>query len=163
MPFTPYHMGAGIAIKAVSQRKFSLLIFGWAQILTDLQPLLVIITHKGVYHGYSHTYIGAVVLGIVTAVTGKYLAETGLRIIQQRQYLPIRWSVAFISAFIGTFSHVLLDSITHIDVKPFMPFSDVNSLPGSVSTGAMEVFLVFCGIVGALAMYLLRDGRGDKH
>ena len=157
MPFTPYHMGAGIAIKAMSQRKFSLLIFGWAQILTDLEPLLVIITGKGTYHGYSHTYLGAAVIGIVAALTGKYLSETGLRLIGMSRYLPIRWPAAFVSAFIGTYSHVLLDSITHVDVKPFMPFSNANTLPGLISTGAMEVFLVFCGIVGSLVLYMLRE------
>jgi membrane-bound metal-dependent hydrolase YbcI (DUF457 family) len=150
-------MGAGIAIKAMSQRKFSLLIFGWAQILTDLEPLLVIITGKGTYHGYSHTYLGAAVIGIVAALTGKYLSETGLRLIGMSRYLPIRWPAAFVSAFIGTYSHVLLDSITHVDVKPFMPFSNANTLPGLISTGAMEVFLVFCGIVGSLVLYMLRE------
>jgi hypothetical protein len=39
MPFTPLHMGPGIAIKAIARRRFSLMVFGWSQILMDLQPL----------------------------------------------------------------------------------------------------------------------------
>jgi hypothetical protein len=39
MPFTPLHMGPGLAVKAVMQRKFSLLVFGWSQVVIDLQPL----------------------------------------------------------------------------------------------------------------------------
>ncbi len=33
MPFTPFHMGPGTAIKAVTGRHFSLTIFGFAQVL----------------------------------------------------------------------------------------------------------------------------------
>ena len=41
MPFTPLHMGPGIAVKAVLQGSFSLMVFGWAQIVMDIQPLVV--------------------------------------------------------------------------------------------------------------------------
>lgn len=47
MPFTPFHMGPGIAIKAMLQGSFSLMVFGWAQIVMDLQPLFVMITGEG--------------------------------------------------------------------------------------------------------------------
>jgi hypothetical protein len=40
MPFTPYHMGPGILIKALLQGSFSLMVFGWAQIVMDIQPLI---------------------------------------------------------------------------------------------------------------------------
>ena len=59
MPFTPFHMGPGILIKALLQGSFSLMVFGWAQILMDIQPLVALITSKGQLHGFSHTYIGA--------------------------------------------------------------------------------------------------------
>ena len=58
MPFTPLHMGPGIAVKAVMQRQFSLMVFGWSQIVIDLQPLFAMITGKGELHGFSRTYIG---------------------------------------------------------------------------------------------------------
>ena len=31
MPFTPFHMGPGIAIKVLLKGCFSLMVFGWAQ------------------------------------------------------------------------------------------------------------------------------------
>ena len=43
MPFTPLHMGPGIFIQALLQGGFSLMAFGWTQIVMDIQPLLVII------------------------------------------------------------------------------------------------------------------------
>ena len=62
MPFTPFHMGPGIAIKALMGGSFSLMIFGWTQIVMDIQPLLVLISGEGHLHGFSHTYIGATLI-----------------------------------------------------------------------------------------------------
>jgi len=42
MPFTPIHMGPGILIKAILHGGFSLMVFGWAQIIMDIQPLGVL-------------------------------------------------------------------------------------------------------------------------
>ena len=81
MPFTPLHMGPGILIKALLQGSFSLMVFGWAQIVMDIQPLFVLVTGEGHLHGFSHTYIGATLLAILSALSGKYLSEIGLKIL----------------------------------------------------------------------------------
>jgi ribosomal protein S12 methylthiotransferase accessory factor len=57
MPFTPVHMGPGILVKALMQGSFSLMVFGWAQIVMDIQPLFVMITGEGHLHGFSHPYV----------------------------------------------------------------------------------------------------------
>ena len=41
MPFTLYHIGSGIFIKALLQGSFSLMVFGWTQVVMDIQPLVV--------------------------------------------------------------------------------------------------------------------------
>ena len=74
MPVTPFHMGPGIIIKAILQGFFSLIIFGWAQILMDLQPLFVIITGQGNLHGFSHTYIGATLIALISAYMWNFMA-----------------------------------------------------------------------------------------
>ncbi len=51
MPFTPFHMGPGIVVKALLQGSFSLMVFGWAQIVMDIQPLFVLISGEGHLHG----------------------------------------------------------------------------------------------------------------
>jgi hypothetical protein len=86
------------------------MVFGWAQIVMDIQPLFVLISGEGHLHGFSHTYIGASLLAVFSGLTGKYLAELGLKIlrIDFSCAITISWSVSFISAFIGCFSHVLL-------------------------------------------------------
>lgn len=156
MPFTPLHMGPGILIKAILHGSFSLMVFGWAQIVMDVQPLIVLITGEGHLHGFSHTYIGATLLGIFSALSGKYLAEFGLVIlgISNRQNpIKILWWVAIISSFIGTYSHVAIDSIMHTDMRPYYPFSDDNHLLRLVSIELLHKLLIYTGIIGAVIYF----------
>ena len=59
MPFTPFHMGPGLAIKAVSGRYLSLMVFGFSQVAMDIEPLVRMIRGDAVLHGFTHTYLGA--------------------------------------------------------------------------------------------------------
>jgi hypothetical protein len=167
MPFTPFHMGPGLLVKALLQGSFSLMVFGWAQVIMDIQPLIVILSGAGHLHGFSHTYIGATLIGLACAVTGKYAAEFGLRLIGCPQFLPVRWPVAIVSAFIGSYSHVLIDSLMHVDMEPFAPFSAVNPLLHMVSVETLHWFCVYSGIAGAslyfgVARWLLNRRAGSK-
>lgn len=159
MPFTPYHMGPGLLIKALLQGSFSLMVFGWAQIVMDLQPLYVLFKGSGHLHGFSHTYLGACLLAIVSALTGKYLSELGLRILtisKTDNPIIIAWWVVFLSAFIGTFSHVLLDSIMHGDVQPFYPFSISNELLYFISINNLHKYCLYSGLVGSGIYFLIQ-------
>jgi len=44
-------MGPGILVKSILQSSFSLMVFGWTQIVMDIQPLIVMITGEGHLHG----------------------------------------------------------------------------------------------------------------
>jgi hypothetical protein len=96
---TPSH-GPGIAVKALLQGSFSLMVFGWAQIVMDLQPLFVLITGDGHLHGFSHTYGGAILLAIFSVLSGKYLSEIGLYFmgLNRDWKVMIGWPLAFLSA-----------------------------------------------------------------
>ena len=154
MPFTPFHMGPGLALKAVMQGSFSLMVFGWAQIVMDIQPLVVIVTGEGHLHGFTHTLIGATLLGAASALSGKYLAELGLRLLQLQRFLPISWSVAIISAYIGTYSHVALDGLMHADLQPFAPFALDNPLLGGMSIATVHKLCVYSALFGG-ALYFV--------
>ena len=156
MPFTPFHMGPGILIKALLQGSFSLMVFGWAQIVMDIQPLFVLITGDGHLHGFTHTYIGATLLAILSALSGKYLSEIGLIILglaDKSNPVNIAWWVAFVSAFIGTYSHVVLDSIMHSDVEPFYPLSQATSLYGLITVDELHQLCLFSALVGSVIYY----------
>ena len=154
MPFTPFHMGPGIAIKAVLQGSFSLMVFGWAQIVMDIQPLLVMISGEGHLHGFSHTYLGATLLGLFSALSGKYLGEFGLWVleIEKGQRIHIAWWVAVFSAFLGTYSHVLIDSMMHADMAPMAPLYTGNSLLGIISVEVLHKICLYSGAFGG-ALY----------
>lgn len=158
MPFTPFHMGPGIAIKAVLQGSFSLMVFGWSQIIMDIQPLLVMITGEGHLHGFSHTYVGATLLAIFSALTGKYLSEIGLFIlgINRQWTIRISWWVTFLSAFVGAYSHVLIDSLMHPDQQPLFPFTTDNRFLGLVSVHGLHQFCVYSGAFGGILYYLVQ-------
>jgi hypothetical protein len=163
MPFTPLHMGPGIAVKAAMRGAFSLVVFGWAQIVMDIQPLLVMLTGEGHLHGFSHTYVGATMLGAVAAVTGKYFGEWGLRFLGLDEECPIGWRVAVPSAAIGTYSHVAIDSIMHADMAPWWPWSSTNALLGWISIDALHTACLALGGCGAVAFFALGGRiRGRK-
>ncbi|MBF0263820.1 MAG: metal-dependent hydrolase [Gammaproteobacteria bacterium] len=159
MPFTPIHMGPGILIKSILQSSFSLMVFGWAQIIMDIQPLIVMLTGEGHLHGFTHTYLGALLLTIVSALTGKHLSEYGLIILgiaKKDNPISIKWWVVFVSAFIGTFSHVFLDSIMHYDIEPFYPWIANNYLHNMITINQLHQFCLYSGLVGAAIYYLIQ-------
>jgi membrane-bound metal-dependent hydrolase YbcI (DUF457 family) len=162
MPFTPFHIGPGLLLKAVLQGGFSLMVFGWTQIVMDLQPLIVLITGEGHLHGFTHTYIGATLIAIVSALSGKHLAEFGLRWIERPQYLPVGWTAAVVSAFIGSYSHVLLDSLMHADLEPFAPFSLVNPFLHLVETETIHKICLYSSLAGAALYFAAARWAGRR-
>ncbi len=167
MPFTPYYMGPGVFFKALLQSSFSLMVFGWSQIVMDIQPLLVLLSGEGHLHGFSHTYVGAVLLAAFSAVTGKYLAQAGLIVLQVSQSgnVNIPWWVVALSACLGTFSHVLLDSIMHADVQPFYPLTLDNPFLSFISVSALHQLCLYSGYVGAVLYGYLywRSRKNSDH
>lgn len=159
MPFTPFHMGPGIAIKALLQGSFSLMVFGWTQIIMDIQPLIVLITGEGHLHGFSHTYVGATLLALLAALTGKYLSEIGLFVLglNHEWKVKIAWWVTFLSAFIGAYSHVLIDSIMHSDLEPFYPFNADNPFLGFISIEALHKLCLYSGAVGGVLYFTVLE------
>lgn len=157
MPFTPYHLGPGMAFKAVLPEKFSLMVYGWSQVVMDIQPLIAIASGEAVWHGWTHTLAGAAGLGLVAAASGKYLAEWGVRLITLgRRKIQIRWKAALLSSLIGSFSHILIDGFLHHDMQPFWPILSVNPLLAfGVSFEEMQLFCLVCGAIGII-IYLLR-------
>jgi len=152
-------MGSGILIKALLQGSFSLMVFGWSQIVMDLQPLWVLINGHGHLHGFSHTFIGSSLLAVVSALTGKYLSEFGLVLLaisKTSQAIKISWLVAFVSSFVGCFSHVVLDSIMHWDVQPFYPLSLNNPMLDFITINNLHKFCLYSGLFGAALFYLVQ-------
>ncbi|MEY2633278.1 MAG: hypothetical protein RIR00_1932 [Pseudomonadota bacterium] len=166
MPFTPFHLGPGLAIKAIAGERFSLIAFGLAQVAMDIEPLLGMLRGAAVLHGPTHTYLGAALIapgvaGLVPLLGSpllrrwnRELACLGL----DRWRAPEKWSPLPIAlgAGLGTLSHVLLDSLMHTDIQPLAPWSAVNALWHLLPVSALHELCIASGGLGLLGWL----GRG---
>jgi hypothetical protein len=169
MPFTPFHMGPGAAIKALTGPHFSLTVFGIAQVAIDLEPLIRMIRGDSLLHGLSHTWLGALLIGLLVMAIGKPLGQWLLRlwnrIVSWRNYpalsLPIQisWLAAASGALLGTASHLLLDATMHGDMLPWHPFSSDNGLLYLLPMGWVYQGCFWLGVAGLVGIWL-RGGSG---
>ena len=151
MPFTPVHLGPGTLLKACLGAHFSFVVFGGAQVLTDIEPLIQMMRGASVLHGHSHSIGGAVVIGIIATGLGKPIGEWFLRLIQVKEP-HISWAASATGAFLGTFSHILIDGIMHSDMAPWSPFTTNNHLLGLVSVQALHYLCLASGVIGLIVL-----------
>jgi hypothetical protein len=154
MPFTPYHFGLGAAIKVVAGRFFSFPVFCVSQVFTDIEPGYYLLRGDYPVHRWAHTYVGAAVIGCVTAILIIPIYKP-VATWYRNSMLPFyTWIaetrpsllVTLVSAFVGTFSHVLLDSFMHADMHPFAPFSSANPMLGFLGFRTIQFICLFLGI-----------------
>ena len=170
MPFTPFHMGPGLAVKALGGRHFSVLVFGVAQVVIDIEPLIGMLRGSDVLHGWTHTYGGAALLGLLVMFIAPPICRPILHAWNQllgREKLawlaspePLTRTAAASGAFIGTFSHVLLDSMMHADLQPYAPWLAGNGLLEVVSIATLHVFCVVTAVAGVAAWWIAGRLRG---
>jgi len=163
MPVTPLHMGPGLAVKAVAGRHFSLMVFGFSQVAIDIEPLVRIVRGDAILHGFTHTYLGATLIAIVSVAVGRPVCQYLLRYWNPDpsspflNWLPaprvIPWPAAFTGAFVGTYSHVFLDSIMHSDMRPLAPLLEGNALLSVITIDMLHLVCVLSGVLGILLMF----------
>jgi hypothetical protein len=151
MPFTPIHLGPGLVFKAIGGRRFSFMVFGGAQVLMDIEPLIGILRGWPVLHGHTHTVAGALAIGTLAGSIGRPISEFALRLLRIA-HPPFTWSAAFIGAYAGSFSHIALDAIMHADMVPFWPLLAGNPWLGAVS---IETLHLACFVSGGLGLALV--------
>lgn len=158
MPITPFHFGPGAAIHALAPRQVSFLAFCMANVLIDIEPLYFLLAGQAPLHRFFHTYAGAFLVGGATLIL-----FVSARLFARRFWLPnlfkwqeLRLLPVIAGAFLGSYSHVLLDSLMHGDMTPFAPFSHANPLLHAVSLGALHWFCVGAGIFAMLLLSVRR-------
>jgi len=177
MPITPFHFGPGALLKAACPRHFSFTVFCCANVFTDCEPVCYFLAIGTPSHRWAHTYLGAVVIATLTAVTAgpirRFLPKifpklASSRVSTDRAHLHwitqthLTWSVLFCSAALGTFSHIVLDSLMHADIQPFRPFSAANPLLGQVSLRHLHYFCMLCGLIAVLCFVLFPSHSRKK-
>jgi membrane-bound metal-dependent hydrolase YbcI (DUF457 family) len=150
MPFTPFHFGPAAAFKAAAPAHFSLTIYCYAQVVTDLETAFYLVRGEYPVHRFFHTYVGATLVGVACALTGRPIFAVALRVWERTLTIP--WRVAFISAFLGTYSHVFLDSIMHRDIMPLNPFTTSNPMLRIIGLPLLHLLCLALGVLGVLVL-----------
>lgn len=168
MPVTPLHVLAAVPLK-LAGRRFSLTVFAFTQVLIDLETLTWMALGAWPIHRFLHTWPGALVAGLAGWWFGRPICARALRWwnrhldARQARWLAadagISQPVAAVSAFVGSASHVLLDSVMHADMRPLAPFSDANALLYVIFIDALHLLCVALGVVGAVALLCARLWR----
>lgn len=135
MPFTPFHLGAGTLLKALQPRRLSWVMFAVSQVAMDLEPLYRLLRGDLEVHGFSHTALGATVVG---------LACLPLRVFADR-FVPITWPAAAVGVATGVYSHLLLDGFLHGDMH--LPWL------GWASWAQVEAACGLMGLVGGARLW----------
>lgn len=150
MPITPFHFGLGATLHGAAPRSVSFLAFCAANVLIDLESLYNLVLQRYPVHTFFHSYAGASLMAIATL--GLFLA---LRAFAARFWLPdlFAWRSlgprpVALGALLGAWSHVLLDSVMHTDIRPWSPFSEANALQGLVSIDTLHLLCLALAVLG---------------
>lgn len=168
MPFTPFHFGPGAVIHAMAPKQVSFLAFCTANVMIDVEPLYFMITRQDRLHQFFHTFVGATLVALATL-----LLFLGCRAFARRFWLPnlfvwqgLHLQQVAVGAIIGTYSHIVLDSIMHTDITPLAPFSDMNPLLRIVSLSTLHWICFGSGVVALLILgrrKLINDKPEDAY
>ncbi|MCS7386522.1 MAG: hydrolase [archaeon GB-1867-005] len=150
MPFTPLHLGPGLALGLAFKKRMHAPTFIIANVIIDIEPFLILVLRlRYPLHGYMHTLIAAILLGLalgyIMFALDKLLNSLwkALLLIPEKPLSLKSFSLAGIS---GTLLHVLLDSPLYSDIKPLYPLK-INPLYNpSLAIHIMTV----CMLMGAL-------------
>ena len=163
MPVTPFHFGPGAALHAVAPGQVSFLAFCAANVFIDCESLYILVQGRYPVHAFFHTYVGATLVAL--AVLLLFMAA---RHLASRMTLPdlLGWKslsvrAVTVGALLGAWSHVLLDSIMHADIRPLAPFSDGNSFLHFVSVDMLHGTCLVLGVLGMLVVLLRFIRRGN--
>ncbi|MBN1794958.1 MAG: hydrolase [Candidatus Omnitrophica bacterium] len=151
MPFTPFHVGVHACVALPLQRKLDVPTFILANIIIDIEPLLVMLfnVHYPV-HGYVHTFIGSFIVGSLWGGMAYALRQPLGRLMR---FLRLPYSPSLkadiLSGAAGGCLHVLCDAPIYTDIQPFYPLK-INPLYGLVSAAMMYRLCILFFIPAAI-------------
>jgi membrane-bound metal-dependent hydrolase YbcI (DUF457 family) len=153
MPVTPLHIGIPGLPAYFKPTRVDITAAVLGGTLVDIDFFLYVL-FGGRIHGFLHTIPGATVLA-VTLVVVLYMLDP----VNRRVKGLFRWEresdvqALVIGAFLGTYSHIILDSLIYSDVKLLQPFSDENPMYNDV--GGMRAVEPVYGLVTVTTVVLL--------
>jgi LexA-binding, inner membrane-associated putative hydrolase len=153
MPITPLHFGLLPVVHKLTKRKVSDVAFVVANVVADIPVMMNVMGIETARMGgpeylstlhetASHTFSGALVIGLVLGVMG--LKKPG-------------W---MLGCLLGSLTHVALDMFVHSDVSPFAPLTNWNPFYFEYGHAVLSVLLT-AGLA-ALALQYWDRRKADR-
>jgi membrane-bound metal-dependent hydrolase YbcI (DUF457 family) len=142
MPITPLHIGIPGLVAAGLKDKMNLSAAIIGSVIIDLDFFLYLSIRTPI-HGNLHTFLGATILSIIL-IPLIFVGRRRMKKIENWFKLDSSFKLypIAIGAFLGTFSHILLDSIIYRDMKPFLPFTENYFYLGGGASIFTAVYLI---------------------
>jgi len=158
MPFTPFHLGVGLAAKALAPRLISVQVFALSQLAMDIEPGVLMARGADDLHGWTHTLSGSVPVAVASAVVWKVLEG---RRIWRWTFQPIRASMLWVTVFVGVWSHVLLDALIHRDMVSTRVLLALDGR-ALISHEAVEIACLAMAAIGGAVLAFKLGGQGTS-
>ena len=154
MPITPFHFGPGAIVHVIAPKHVSFLAFCSANVLIDVEPLYYMVTGQHPLHRFFHTYIGATIIMILTAVTFLIALRMSSRVSFPNlfHWQSLKPFPVWLGAALGSYTHIVFDSVMHADIVPLSPFSNINVLYRFISLGELHLFCLFSALLSLLIL-----------
>jgi len=158
MPFTPFHFGPALCLGIPLRKYIHAPSFILANVVLDVEPLLVLVMGLNYpLHGYLHTFIVAVGVGVAFGFV-MFLLERTMHPLYRKLLLEpetkLKKSQFIIAGVTGAMLHVLFDAPLYSEMKSFFPLNS-NSLFGYASSLEIYLFSFWMGILGVAFYGLL--------
>lgn len=165
MPITPFHIIAAAPIKAIIPRHFSWSIFALTNIIIDLEPITYFLFTGIPSHKFFHSIFGATLLGLICPIYFRKLCTNYIMKWNKnlhpidRKWLEVKNPKvnkfeAVVGGLVGAWSHLILDSIMHQDIKPLWPISSNNLFLSLISPDSILYLCLAMLIAGIIIFYL---------
>jgi membrane-bound metal-dependent hydrolase YbcI (DUF457 family) len=127
MPFTPFHLGPGLGLGLPLRKYLHAPTFLLASVIVDVEPFLVLFLGlRYPLHGYVHTFLVAIPLGLVLGYI-MFLLQRFLQPFHRIFLLETGNSLSLksfvVAGGLGTGLHILLDTPLYADMTPFYPIT----------------------------------------
>lgn len=153
MPFTPFHLGPALGLGLPLRRYMHVPTFIVANVILDIEPFLVLQFRLNYpLHGYLHTFLAALFIGLLLGYT-MFTLERFLKPIYKTLLLEtgnsLNLKAFLLSGALGTWLHVLLDSPLYAEIQPFYPLT-TNPLYNPALETEVYSLCVWMGIFGII-------------
>ena len=153
MPFAPFHLGPGLGLGLPLRKYLQAPTFLLASVIVDVEPFLVFFLGlRYPLHGYLHTFIFAISIGLIFGYT-MFLLEKFLQPLYRIFLLETGNSLSLksfvVAGGLGTGLHVLLDTPLYANMTPFYPITTNPFYNPSLTLGIYSL-CVWMGVFGII-------------